>query len=426
MTMTLHVALVSEHASPLAALGGADAGGQNVHVAALAEALDRLGCRVTVHTRRDDPDLPARVRVGERVVVDHVDAGPPQPIPKDELLPHMTAFRAALAARWRRRRPDVVHAHFWMSGMAALAAARPRGIPVAQTFHALGAVKRRHQGRADTSPRERLGVERDLIRRADAIVATCRDEQAELVALGGDADRIEVIPCGIDTLRFTPDGRAEPRPPGGRVRFVTVGRLVPRKGVDDTIRALAAVPGAELVVVGGPAAHELDRDPEVARLRAIARDAGVADRVDLRGRLPHDAVAEVLRSADAAVCAPWYEPFGIVPVEAMACGLPVVGTAVGGLLDTVIDGATGVLVPPRSPVALAEAMRAMAESPERRRSMGAVASARSRALYDWRLVASRTCDVYAALAGPAAAAAHPATASAAAMAVDDATTAVSA
>jgi D-inositol-3-phosphate glycosyltransferase len=405
--MTLHVAVVSEHASPLAAIGGTDAGGQNVYVAALAQALDQLGCRVTVHTRRDDPDLPSRVRLSERVVVDHVDAGPPAPIPKDELLPHMSVFGAVLASRWRRRRPDVVHAHFWMSGMAALAAARPRGIPVAQTFHALGAVKRRHQGRADTSPRKRLSVERDLVRRADAIIATCRDERTELVALGGDTSRIEVIPCGIDAGRFTPDGPAEPRPTGAsgpadrRVRFVTVGRLVPRKGVDDTIRALAAVPGAELVVVGGPPAHELDRDPEVARLRAVARDAGVADRVDLRGRLPHDAVAAALRSADAAVCAPWYEPFGIVPVEAMACGLPVVGTAVGGLLDTVVDGATGLLVPPRTPDALATAMRTMAADPGRRRSMGAAASARSRAFYDWRLVASRTRDVYAALANAA-------------------------
>jgi D-inositol-3-phosphate glycosyltransferase len=401
MTTTLHVALVSEHASPLAAVGGTDSGGQNVHVAALAQALDQLGCRVTVHTRRDDPDLPARVRLSERVVVDHVDAGPPAAVPKDELLPHMPTFGAVLASRWRRRRPDVVHAHFWMSGMAALAAARPRGIPVAQTFHALGAVKRRHQGRADASPRKRLTVERDLVRRADAIIATCRDEQAELVALGGDTGRIEVIPCGIDAGRFTPDGPAAPRPargPDRRVRFVSVGRLVPRKGVDDAIRALAAVPRAELVVVGGPPAHELDRDPEVARLRAVARTAGVADRVDLRGRLPHDAVAAVLRSADAAVCAPWYEPFGIVPVEAMACGLPVIGTAVGGLLDTVVDGATGMLVPPKTPDALAAAMRAMASDPERRRAMGSVAAARTRALYDWRLVASRTRDVYAALA----------------------------
>jgi glycosyltransferase involved in cell wall biosynthesis len=394
MTPTLHVALVSEHASPLAAIGGADAGGQNVHVAALATALGALGCRVTVHTRRDDPTLPRRVPLAPGAVVDHVDAGPPRPVPKDELLPHMDAFAAALGARWRRRPPDVVHAHFWMSCRAALAATRPQGPPVIATFHALGVVKRRHQGGADTSPPEREAVERRIVARADAVIATCADERHELVALGGDPARIAIVPCGIDPERFSPAGPAERRPRHGPVRFVVVSRLVPRKGVDDAIRALAAVPGAELVVVGGPPPGALDRDPEVRRLRAVARQAGVADRVDLRGRLPHAAVARLLRSADAAVCAPWYEPFGIVPVEAMACGLPVVGTAVGGLLDTVVDGRTGLLVPPRDPDALALAMRALAGDPERRRVMGRTAARRTRVLYDWETVAADTLDVY--------------------------------
>jgi glycosyltransferase involved in cell wall biosynthesis len=403
VTADLHVALVSEHASPLAAVGGADAGGQNVHVAELARHLDELGCRVTVHTRRDAPDLPVRVRMGRRVVVDHVDAGPPRPVPRDELLPHVDAFARGLAARWRHRRPDVVHAHFWMSGLASLAAARSRDLPVAQTFHALGAVKRRHQGTADTSPPERLAAERDLVRSVDLIVATCRDEVRELVALGGDPDRIAVVPCGIDPTSFSPAGPVERRDPGAPVRFVTVGRLVPRKGVDDVIRALAGVPGAELVVVGGPPADRLDEDPEVRRLRSVAHAAGVADRVTLRGRLDRDAVAAVLRSADVAVCAPWYEPFGIAPVEAMACGLPVVGTAVGGLLDTVEHGATGLLVPPRSPAALSAALRRLAAAPGERQQMGAAAADRAPARYDWRRVATRTVRSYRALlaAGPA-------------------------
>jgi glycosyltransferase involved in cell wall biosynthesis len=404
MTATPHVALVSEHASPLAALGGADAGGQNVHVASLARALGALGCRVTVHTRRDDPDLPARARMAPGVVVDHVDAGPPRPVPKDELLPHMDAFAAELAARWQRRRPDVAHAHFWMSGLATLAAARPLGLPTAITFHALGVVKRRHQGDADTSPPDRQQVESDLVRGTDLVIATCSDERRELLALGGDPRRVTVVPCGIDPERFTPTGPAEPRSPASaaRVRFVAVGRLVPRKGVDDAIRALAHVPGAELVVVGGPAADRLGGDPEAQRLRAVAAEAGLADRVELRGRLGHDEVARLLRSADAAVCAPWYEPFGIAPVEAMACGLPVVGTAVGGLLDTVVDGRTGLLVPPRTPHLLADAMRTLVAEPERRRRMGRAAALRTRSRYDWATVAERTLAAYRALvAAPA-------------------------
>src|SRR3954451_16422995 len=145
----MRIAMVSEHASPLAVLGGVDAGGQNVHVAALACALARHGDEVVVHTRRDDPTLPPRVTLAPGVEVDHVDAGPPTEIPKDALLPYMDAFADDLREQWEADPPDVVHAHFWMSSISALDATDGR-IPVVQTFHALGSVKRRHQGARDT------------------------------------------------------------------------------------------------------------------------------------------------------------------------------------------------------------------------------------------------------------------------------------
>jgi len=390
----MKIAMVSEHASPLAALGGVDAGGQNVHVAALATEIGRQGAHVVVHTRRDDPRLPQRVRLAPHVEVDHVSAGPARPIPKDELLPHMDAFAADLAAQWREDPPDVVHAHFWMSGHAALMAARDLGIPVVQTFHALGVVKRRYQGEADTSPPERLGIEREILRRADHVVATCSDEIFELARLGGSRGRLTAIPCGVDLDLFTPHGpRARRRP--GRRRLVCVGRLVARKGVGNAISALAALPETELVVVGGPPRPQLDRDPEARRLRALACEAGVADRVDLRGRLGRAAVAALLRSADAAVCVPWYEPFGIVPLEAMACGTPVVAAAVGGLIDTVVDGVTGVHVPPRDPQRLAEALAQLLADPERRAAYGHAGVERARRRYGWPRIAAATLDVYA-------------------------------
>lgn len=387
------IALVSEHASPLAALGGADAGGQNVHVAALAAELASLGCQVVVHTRRDDPDLPSWVPIGPGVAVDHLDAGPPLPIGKDDLYEHMDAFAAALQRRWWSRPPDIAHSHFWMSGYAAAHAAGPLRVPLVHTFHALGVVKRRHQGDRDTSPAARAAVEAALLHQADRIVATCGDEQGELVALGGDPSRIDVVPCGVDLDVFTPDGPAEPRSTG-RHRLVSVGRLVERKGVDDLIVALAEVPDAELVVAGGPAAADLDRDPDVARLRAVAVTAGVADRVELRGRLDRGAVATLLRSADLAVCVPWYEPFGIVPLEAMACGVPVVASAVGGLLDTVVEGVTGLHVPPRDPAALATTLRRVFAAPEFRAAAGEAAAERAAACFGWRSVAEQTLDSY--------------------------------
>ncbi|MDP8971463.1 MAG: glycosyltransferase, partial [Actinomycetota bacterium] len=344
----MRVAMVSEHASPLAPVGGVDAGGQNVHVAALAEALGRQGLDVVVHTRRDDPTLPRRVPLAPNVCVDHVDAGPTRPVPKDALLPYMGAFSAELGRAWAGEPPDVVHAHYWMSGLAALYAAGQVGVPVAQTFHALGTVKRRHQGLNDTSPRERIPSERRIARDADRILATCRDEVAELAWLGAGATPVSVVPCGVDLEAFTPQGVADPRSHVAH-RLVAVGRLVERKGVDDVITALADLPDAELVVAGGPDAHRLDADPEASRLHTLARRLGVADRVQLRGRVPRRDMPVLLRSADVVVCTPWYEPFGIVPLEAMACGVPVVASAVGGLQDTVVDGITGLHVPPRRP-----------------------------------------------------------------------------
>ena len=388
----MRIAMVSEHASPLATLGGVDAGGQNVHVAALARELGRRGVEVVVHTRRDDRSLPRRVPLSPGVVVDHVDAGPPHPVSKDDLLPYMDDFARDLARLWRDDPPDLVHGHFWMSGRAALAAAAPLHVPVVQTFHALGVVKRRHQGAKDTSPPSRVHEEERLVAGVDHIVATCSDEVFELVRLGADPKRITVVPCGVDTDAFTPEGDVEPRP--GRPRVVVLTRLVERKGVGDVIAALPALPEAELVVAGGGESASVAEDPEGRRLTALAHDLGVSDRVDLRGRIDRDAVAPLLRSADVVACAPWYEPFGIVPLEAMACGAPVVATAVGGLVDTVVDGVTGIHVPPRDPAALARALGRLLGDAALRARLGRAGAERVRTRFTWDRVASSTLAVY--------------------------------
>jgi D-inositol-3-phosphate glycosyltransferase len=389
----MRIAMVSEHASPLGVLGGEDAGGQNVHVAELATEMGRQGMDVVVHTRRDDPVLPTEVRMAPGVVVDHVDAGPPRQVPKDLLLPHMDDLAAGLRQRWSDRRPDVVHAHFWMSGRAALAAARPLGIPVVQTFHALGVVKRRHQGAQDTSPPERVDEERAIIAGADRLVATCTDEVFELARLGADRNLVRVLPCGVDHALFGPDGPAEPVP-RGRHRLVAVGRLVERKGLGTVVAALAELADTELVVAGGPHPSHLHQDREARRLLALAHGHGVADRVHLRGRVERADVPALLRSADIVVCVPWYEPFGMVAVEAMACGVPVVASGVGGMVDTVVDGVTGVHVRPRSPLELARAVRGLLDDPPLRASLGAAGVRRARDNYSWAKVASATLDTY--------------------------------
>jgi glycosyltransferase involved in cell wall biosynthesis/phosphoheptose isomerase len=389
----MRIAMVSEHASPLAVLGGVDAGGQNVFVAALSRELARRGNEVVVYTRRDSAGLPRRVPFCRGVEVEHVDGGPAEEMPKDDLFPHMPEFAENLATAWRRRRPGLVHAHFWMSGHASLIAAEPLGIPVVQTFHALGVVKRRYQGGMDTSPPERLEIEREIARRVDRVLATCSDEVFELLRLGADNDRLAVIPCGVDLDLFSPAGPREERR-SGRRRLLYVGRLVQRKGVGNVISALPRLPNVELVVAGGAERSRLHEDPEARRLFELAEDHGVADRVEMRGRVEREQLPALMRSADAVVSAPWYEPFGIVPLEAMACGVPVVATAVGGMIDSVVDGRTGVHVPPRDPDRLAEAVTELLDDPRRRREYGRAGAKRARRLYDWRRVSSQVLEAY--------------------------------
>jgi len=398
-TGPMDIAMVSEHASPLAALGGVDAGGQNVFVASLASRLGWLGHRIRVYTRRDDPGLPEQVEAGPGVTVVHVPAGPARELPKDELAPFMDEFARWMSGHWRREgMPGLVHAHFWMSGMAATSAAEAARIPAVQTFHALGTVKRRHQGVADTSPACRLETEARLVARNQLVLATCRDEVQELMGLGADPERIRIVPCGVDAQAFTPPTGssriARHRSPQDPVRLVALGRLVERKGVDVVVRALAQVPQAHLTVAGGPERSALGEDPEARRLMALAEEYGVSDRLTLTGRVGRQEAARLLSSADVVTCTPWYEPFGIVPLEAMACGRPVVGSAVGGLLDSIDDGTTGLLVPPRDVDATAAAICRLAEDPALAERMGLAGRRRTQELFSWERVAALTEEAY--------------------------------
>jgi glycosyltransferase involved in cell wall biosynthesis len=392
----LKIAMISEHASPLAHLGGVDAGGQNVAVAELSAALARNGHEVVVYTRRDDPDMPERVDTDKGFAVVHVTAGPAEHVPKDELLQHMKAFGESLACSWRRWRPEVAHAHFWMSGLATMGAAASHGVPAVQTFHALGVVKRLHQGPQDTSPDDRIRLETMVARNIDWVAATCSDEVNELVRMGRPRSAISVIPCGVDVAEFTAHGPTASR--GRKHRIVSVGRLVPRKGFETMIRAMRYLPDTELVIVGGPDKSELDGDVEAARLQRVAGQVGVADRVHLYGSVLREEMPMLLRSADVVAATPWYEPFGIVPLEAMACGVPVVASSVGGMLDTVENDVTGRLVPPRNPRALADAIGPILSQPRLRQMLGEGGRRRVCERYTWSRVADEVTAVYRRLA----------------------------
>jgi D-inositol-3-phosphate glycosyltransferase len=400
----LRVALISEHASPLARQGSVDAGGQNVYVLHVAAALARLGHHVDVLTRRDDRALPTAVDMRPGVRVIHVDAGPPEFVPKEQLLPHMQAFGTeALRLMRRSLRHDVVHANFFMSGVVGLRLQRQLDVPLVQTFHALGAVRRLHQRSSDGFPPERIALERRIAAEADCIVAECPQDAADLMAhCGAPAERIAQVPCGVDLDEFGPGDRLQARQrlklPADEFIVLQLGRLVPRKGIDNVIRAVARLgegrPWRLLVVGGDSTEPDEGLTPEIARLRAVAQEAGVQARVSFVGRRDRHQLRDYYQAADVFVTTPWYEPFGITPLESMACGTPVIGSAVGGIQHTVVDGLTGFLVPPHDPDTLAMRLEDLRHGSELGRLMGRAGHARVCREFTWDGVAAKLAAVY--------------------------------
>ena len=385
--------MISEHASPLAALGGEDSGGQNVYVAELARRLGTMGHEVDVFTRQDNPLLPEVVPFAEEVRVINLPTGPVKRIRKDDLFPYMVPFRDAFY-RFAREEPtayNLVHANFWMSGWVACEAKRDLGLPFAQTFHALGAIKRREQGGADTSPPERPAAEFRIVEEADRILATCPAEVEELTELyDTDPARLSLVPCGVDVGTFRPVDKRETRRALGlpdRPTVVYVGRLVPRKGVATLIEAFALLPrglDARLVIVGG----EPGGSPEIAQLSTLAEGLKVREGVIFAGSRPQGELYRYYGAADAAVSVPHYEPFGMTPLEAMACATPVVGSEVGGIKTSVADGASGFLVPPKRAEVLADRLLRLLSDGKLRDRMGRAARRRVEEHYTWERVAT--------------------------------------
>ncbi|HLS85203.1 MAG TPA: glycosyltransferase family 1 protein [Burkholderiales bacterium] len=404
--MRKRIAIISDHASPLAAAGGVDSGGQNVYIAQVARHLARLGYRVDVFTRRDGEDLPEVLewRPGIRVV--HVPAGPAAFVRKEELLPLMGEF-AAYVRDFARRNGGyrISHANFFMSGLASIELKRALGVPYVVTFHALGRVRRLHQGDADQFPPERLEIEDQVIADADAVIAECPQDFEDLTRLyRADPARVRIIPCGFDKSEFWPITRTLARRtlgwrPDERI-LLNIGRLVPRKGIDNAIRGVARLARdhgieARLVVVGGNSdLPDPALTPEIGRLQKLAAAEGIADRVLFTGRRSREFLKLYYSAADIFITTPWYEPFGITPLEAMACGTPVLGADVGGIRYSVADGETGRLVPPNDPDALAARLAELYGDPARLRALGRNGLKRVHSLFTWQKVARSVAGCY--------------------------------
>jgi D-inositol-3-phosphate glycosyltransferase len=391
------VAMLSVHTSPLAQPGSGDGGGMNVYVRSLASALSRAGVECDVLTRSEDGRQPKIVEIEPGVRVVHVRAGPAAPVDKHELPSFIDEF-VAQARDHLERAPgfDALHAHYWISGAVGHQLKHELDVPLVTTFHTLARAKRA-AGVVDEVT-ERVRIEREVVACSDRLIASAPDEASDLVvAYDADPELVEVIPPGVDHTVFFPDDQlAARRELGLHVEgplLLFVGRIQPLKGVDLAIESLAAMPTpATLVIVGGPSGA--DGHAEVARLHALADQLGVADRVRWVQPQPHEALAGWYRAADVCLVPSRTESFGLVALEAAACGTPVVAADVGGLRSLVDDGHTGFLVTPRTAEAFAEPVARLLGDPELARAMGARAAARSGG-YTWNMTAARLRRVYA-------------------------------
>ena len=401
------LAVLSMHTSPLAQPGTGDGGGMNVYVRELSAALARAGVACDVYTRAESPASPAIVAVEPGLRVHHIAAGPLDAVPKEALPGLVDEFadgvlgRMAAQRSWGEDGAELIHANYWLSGVAGHRMKHELGLPLVSTFHTLARVK------ADASqeeidahePARRTAAEVAVIGCSDAILASCDVEALQIAELyHADPERIELVPPGVDHAFFAPGNRVQARralglPAGGEM-LLFVGRIQPLKGLDVAIGALAALtehPDAFLVVVGGPSGPQ--GCSELARMHRLVDDLGVARRVHFLPPQRHELLSTFYRAADVALVPSRSESFGLVALEASACGTPVVATAVGGLRTLVDDGTTGYLVEDRDPAVFARAVAALLNDRPQAARMARAAAQRART-YTWTTAAGRLRRLY--------------------------------
>jgi glycosyltransferase involved in cell wall biosynthesis len=405
----MKIALVTLQGNPFGQTPEAGPDRQDQRLASLVSALAEQDHDVTVYARRDSEGQPEKSKPAPGVTVEHVSAGPAKELSSDHLAPHAAEFGQYLARHWQDDAPDVAHAYFWTSGLAALAGARDLGVPVVQTFLSLQATDPDSARPAQIQPAQaqsarakarsangggaaRLRLEPVIARSVRAVLASSSSEMSALARLGVRRDSVRLIPRGVDTGTFSPEGPVASR--GSRPRLLCVAPLAPNQGVDVAVRALADIPEAELVIAGGPEHGKLRGDKAYRALLRLASDLKVRDRVVFHGSVSDDDLPALLRSADLLVDAPTGEPFATVALEAMACGTPVVASAIGSHLDTIIDGTTGLLVPPARPGLIAQRIRTLLASPMLLEGFGIAAVDRARARYSWDRIGQETLAIY--------------------------------
>ena len=404
------IAMISVHTSPLAQPGSGEAGGMNVYIRELSRNLAHRGVEVDIFTRRADPEQPPVVEADYGVRVFALEAGPLAPIPKDQIFCHLPEFVTELAFQISRNgHPyELIHAHYWLSGWAGYLLKRYWDIPLVQMFHTLGDLKNLLSPRGSIEPVLRLQVERGLLRLADAVIAANPDEREVMIwDLQADPAKICTVPPGVDLDHFRPADRLAARDQLGlpdRPLVLFVGRIDPVKGIDtlfegwrrlldslepgDTVPLLIFLGGRRTESAAGP-----QFEPALERVIGEARRLGIEGSILFLGSQPRAILPLFYNAADLCVMPSRYESFGLVAVEAMACGTPVVASRVGGLRFTVEDEVSGLLVPPDDPVALAAAIR-RALADHRLRTRMQVGARQAAVRYSWHGVTNAVLQVY--------------------------------
>jgi D-inositol-3-phosphate glycosyltransferase len=403
--------MLSVHSSPLANLGGKEAGGMNVYIRELARELGRRGILVDIFTRIQDPSAPTVVALDRGVRVINLRAGPSAPYDKNWLLTYLPEFvsRVRCFADGEDLTYDMIHSHYWLSGEAGVALRRVWHVPLVHMFHTLGALKNQvARGSEERETAQRVAIERRLMTEADAIIAATPLDKAQMVwNYGADAERISVVPCGVDLRRFQPRDMAAARtaldlpPPPHRIALL-VGRIEPLKGIDSLFEATALLlerrpewrGSLTALVVGGGAEGEPARwNAEQRRLDALRRELGVAEALHFAGARPQEQLAQFYAAADVVTMPSHYESFGMAALEGLASGRPVIATSAGGPAYIVEDGVSGLHVPPQNSQALADHLERLFGDDELRTAMGAAARARA-ARFGWPTVACEILQVY--------------------------------
>lgn len=408
---TMHIAMLSIHSSPLAALGSKEAGGMNVYVRQLSRTLGQKGVAVDIFTRLQNPETPPLIDIAPNVRIINLPIGPAMPYDKNLILDHLPACIEHITsfAKTHQRHYNLIHSHYWVSGAVALKLRHMWNIPIVHMFHTLGAMKNNVARSAEeTETDQRYAIERQILQEADAIVAATPIDRDHMVQhYGAPTEHIHIIPCGVDLRQFCPHPRIQARAHIGLANnqyiVLCVGRIEPLKGMDCLIEAIALLHNrhpawrqiVRVLLIGGHAERTSKTlwNTEQRRLDRLRYDLGIARAVTFLGGQPHHLLPYYYAASDIVAVPSHYETFGMVALEAMACGTPVIASNVGGLLHTIEEGRSGLFVPPNNPEKLADSIAWVLTHHEHRRVLAH--GARQRATqYGWDSVVDATLELY--------------------------------